>query len=178
MSSRPARALLRVSQLPALYRGASPGRVTLVSLYNPAAKPPSCHDTIYCIVIHSPSNQTLACAPLALARGPAVSQPNWPYHGVPLRTPACPLGCVARPGTQRPCLSRYNTVYRDSITKWAVAHSSFYFFFSFSFFHFFSSHSSYWKTTKEIFFFIFQYNQINLLNFILFFFQVLHTVKP
>ena len=52
----------------------SDGRVVPVSRYNPAAKPPSCHDTIYCIATHSPYSQALARAPLALARGSTVSQ--------------------------------------------------------------------------------------------------------
>ena len=65
VSSRP---LLRVSQLPTPYRGASTGRVAPVSQYNPAAKPPSCHDTIYCIATHSPNSQALAYAPLRAGR--------------------------------------------------------------------------------------------------------------
>ena len=104
----PPRGLLRVSQLPARYSGASLGRVAPMSLYNLAAKPPSYHNTIYCIATHSPSSQALTCALLALARGPAVSQPNWPYrgpgwlyHGVPVCAPTRPL-CQ---GTPRPCLS-------------------------------------------------------------------------
>ena len=67
-------ALLRISQLPALYCGASPSRVALVSRHNPAAKPLTCHDMPIRIVTQSPSCQALARTLLALARWPAVSQ--------------------------------------------------------------------------------------------------------
>ena len=58
------------------------GRIMAVSLamsqpvlrYNPAAKPPSCHDTPIRIATQSPSSQALARAPLALARRSALSQ--------------------------------------------------------------------------------------------------------
>ena len=83
------------------------------------------------------------------------------------------------PGAPRPCLSRYNTVDRDSTTKWAVAHSSFCFFF-FCHIIFFLIPATGKPTQKYIlyFFFIFQYNQINFLRFILFIFlPVLHSVN-
>ena len=55
----PPHALPCVSQPHVPYRGASAGRVAPVSRYNPAVKPTSSHDTIYCITTHSPSSQAL-----------------------------------------------------------------------------------------------------------------------
>ena len=77
--------LLRVSQLPTLYRGTSLGHVVPVSRYNPAAKPPSCNDTIYCIATHSPAARPLCagwpCHGLArLCRGPLCCAPSHACH--------------------------------------------------------------------------------------------------
>ena len=52
-------ALPHVSQLPTSYHGASPGRVAPVSLYNPATKPPSYHNTNDYIVTHLNGQATL-----------------------------------------------------------------------------------------------------------------------
>ena len=139
--------------------------------HSPVARPPSCHDTNDCIVthpwpglppitiqllyrdtLHQPSRARPRCRPY---RRPAVRivAHGWPYLGVPLRAPMHPLGRVAPPGAPRPCLSRYNTVYRDSTTKWAVAHSNFSFFFFF--FIFFLLIPATGKPPKNFFFFSF-----------------------
>ena len=53
---------VRPCALPAPYRSASPGRVTLVLRHNLVAKPPVCDDTPICIVTQSPNSQALARA--------------------------------------------------------------------------------------------------------------------
>ena len=103
--------LRRIMALPAPHRGISPGHVALVSLYNPAAKPPSCHDTIYCIATHSPNSQALARAARPCARAGRVAGQV--------------LGCIVaqsgrivadHPRLLLP-LSRYSLLYRDSKQK-------------------------------------------------------------
>ena len=133
------------------YRGASLGRVALVSQYNPAGKPRAYHDTPIRIATQAPSSQALARAPLSLR----VSRPyrglSRPYSGrVPSRImalTACPCAPTARP------VSRYNALYHDQVQN-GQKHSQLPELFFFS--HHFFSHSSYWKTTKKKKNFIFQ----------------------
>ena len=80
-------------------------------------------------------------------------------------TPARPCHALWR---ARPCLSRYNTLYRDpKLGKWAVAHpaSSVTLFFHIIFFFICSTN---WKTIKKISFFHVPLEKINSLKCILF----------
>ena len=98
------RARARPCALPSLYRSTA-ARCIAIQPSNQAA---SDHDTIYCIATQSPSNQALACAPLALERGLAVSWPiSWPYHTVSW---AWPGRIVAFPYAPRTVMSRYNSI--------------------------------------------------------------------
>ena len=139
------RSRARPCTLPASYRRVSPGRVASISRHNPAAKPRACHDTPIRIAIQSLSNQALAQAPLALARGPAVSQPSlavsWPLLTVSQGR------IVVVPCLSKRALARlfHDTIYCivTQNREWAVAHPAafdqvFFFFFSLSY---------YWKTS-------------------------------
>ena len=111
--------LLRISQLPEPYRGASPSRVTPVYLHNPAAKPRVCHDTPTCITTQSLNTQAVARASLALARRPAVSQAmlavSWHRLGRIVAESWPCRGPQAAPRPHLPSLvSRYNPLYCDS----------------------------------------------------------------
>ena len=63
------------------YHGASPGRVAYVMRYNPTAKQPPCHDTIYCIATHSPTARSCVRAPLAPCAGRPCRGASRSYHG-------------------------------------------------------------------------------------------------
>ena len=118
-SGRIAGLLRRIVAPPAPYRSrvATQGcpSTMIQNLYRgspPVAKPPSCHDTPNCIVTHPPMARPCArkrCSPRARA-GRVVAclsriagSPR-PYRKALLRAPACLC----------PCLSRYNTLYRDT----------------------------------------------------------------
>ena len=102
-------------------------------------------------------------------------------------TQGCPLA-TTQGLSPKPCLSgpvsQYSLLYCDSnLEKMGSSpfqlHCTFSFFFFFI--HFFFIVPATGKPLKNIYyiFFVFQYNQINLLKFILFIFlPVLHTVKP
>ena len=70
----PRSAARRVALTAGRIMAVSPAMSQPVLRYNPAAKPPSCHDTPIRIATQSPSSQALARAPLALARRSALSQ--------------------------------------------------------------------------------------------------------
>ena len=95
-----------------------------VSRYNPAAKPPSCHDTPIRIATQSPNSQALAHAPLTLARGPAVSQGlsfvSWPKHAMSWALQQCPAALC------------HDTIH-CIVTQMGSSPSSLCFFFSFFF---------------------------------------------
>ena len=96
-----------------------PGRVALVLRHKPAAKLPAYHDTPICIATQSPNNQALACAPLALERGPLMSQAmlavSWRRLGRIVAESWSCRGPQVAPRPHLPSLvSRYNTLYRDS----------------------------------------------------------------
>ena len=90
-----------------------------------------------------------------------------PCRGMPLRAPALP---------PKPCLSLYKTLYRGPTPKWAVAHSSFIsyklFFFSLIFFSFVIL-----TARSQIYIYIFT-SSSRTKNIYLYFFPVLHAVKP
>ena len=63
------------------YRGAYPGRVAYVLRYNPTAKKPPYHDTIYCIATHSPTAKSCLRAPLAPRAGRPCRGASRSYRG-------------------------------------------------------------------------------------------------
>ena len=115
--------LRRIVAPPVSYRSrvaccvATQGRpsATIQNLYRGsplAARPPSCHDTPNCIVTHPPTARPCArkrCSPRAragrvMACLSRIAGPPRPYRKALLLAPACLC----------PCLSRYNTLYRDT----------------------------------------------------------------
>ena len=196
VSPRPLCALLRVSQLPAPYSGASPNRVVPVLRHNLAAKPRACHDTPIRIATQFPSSQALACAPLALARGSAVSQAmlavSWPccgrIAGLVARQPSRVVAPRLRPGHTSPAQC-HDTIHcivtQMGSSPFLVSASFFFFFFSHQIFFFIPTigkspknihtyiyiYIYVWKTTQKytyIYIYIYFIFQYNQINLLKF----------
>ena len=107
-----------------------------------------------------------------------------PYHNAVSRTATARPYALARscawPCTPRPCLSPYNTMYRDQDWKMGIAHPSFLctFLFSFIFFSFVRLIGKPQKKILLLLFFISSSRTSENYLFIYIFFPVLHTVKP
>ena len=149
-SARPtvSRAVLRVpcrhAPLRVAAHIAAPYRVAPLSRY-PVTKPPSCHDTIYCIATHSLNSQAPVRALLALARWPAVSQGLYAVS-------QAETSAVSWPTMRAYCALCHDTVYCivTQNRKWAVAQPTAYNVFFFLIL-------AIRKTTKKIYIYFFHF---------------------